>query len=116
MIRRATWLIFGAIIGIAGYRRLGQLARSLSPRRFALLGRRQADGTLSRLEAGGLAGRPPLALAPGTGVRAFASDVRDGMAEYMARHGGLSGNSLLRQQARPSLRAIPRSDNPQDGR
>jgi hypothetical protein len=116
MIRRMIWLAFGAIGGILGYRRLGRLTRSLSPQRLTLPGRRQSTGALSRRAGGRSAGQRPLALEPGTGVRAFGRDVRAGMAEYMARHPGRSGNSLVGQQARPSMRAIPRSDNPQDGR
>lgn len=116
MIRRATWLVVGAILGITGYRRLGKLARSISPQRLAVPGRRQAAGVLGRPGRAEIVGRPSPGLDAGAGAGAFLRDVRDGMAEYMARHSGRSGNTLVGQQARSGLRAIPGSDNPKDGR
>jgi len=58
MIRRAIWLLAGAGLGIAGYRRLARLVRTPKARR---------PGTA-------------------TGTAAFIRDVRAGMAEYMGRH------------------------------
>jgi hypothetical protein len=56
MIRRLLWLTIGAVLGVAGYRRLAALGRSLPP----VLRVRE----LTR----------------------FASDVREGMALYAQRH------------------------------
>jgi hypothetical protein len=64
MIRRLFWLLLGAALGVAGYRRAAALARTLNPARGA----------------GGLAG--------------FAADVREGMALYMARHSGDTPSTL----------------------
>jgi len=58
MIRRAFWLVAGAVLGITGYRRL------------------------TRLVSAGKASRPSRA----AGTAAFMRDVRAGMAEYMDRH------------------------------
>jgi hypothetical protein len=58
MIRRLFWLLLGAALGIAGYRRLTVLARSVSP------------GAALR------------------GLSRFAADVRDGMDVYMERQPG----------------------------
>ena len=66
MIRRALWLIAGAALGIAGYRRLTALVRA------ATAGRRASPATR---------GGRPLA-----GTAGFVRDVRAGMAEYMDRH------------------------------
>ncbi len=62
MIRRAFWLVTGAALGIAGYRRLTRAAKELLPRR-ELPGRSASTRTAS-----------------------FVGDVRAGMAEYMDRH------------------------------
>ena len=51
----------------------------------------------------------------GRGTGAFIRDVRIGMAEYMDRHSGRSGNTLLTQRARASVTG-PGSDNSEDGR
>jgi hypothetical protein len=56
MIRRLFWLSLGAVLGVAGYRRLSALGRSLPP---------------------GLRVRE---------LTRFASDVREGMALYAQRH------------------------------
>lgn len=64
MIRRAFWLTLGAVLGVAGYRRLAALGRGVSP---ALRVRE-----LTR----------------------FAADVREGMALYSARHSAPPGPTL----------------------
>lgn len=61
MIRRAFWLVLGAALGVAGYRRLAALTRSVPP----VLRVRE----LTR----------------------FAADVREGMALYSARHSAPPG-------------------------
>lgn len=116
MIRRATWLAVGAILGILGYRRLGRLARSISPQRLVVSGGRLVAAVPGRLAAATSAGRWPARRGRGTGAARFLRDVRDGMTDYMDRHPGRSGNTLVGQQVQAGLRAIPGSDNPKDGR
>ncbi|HUZ37230.1 MAG TPA: hypothetical protein VMV17_12960 [Streptosporangiaceae bacterium] len=58
MIRRLFWLGLGAVLGVAGYRRLTALARAASP----------------AVRARGLA--------------RFAVDIREGMQLYLERHPG----------------------------
>jgi hypothetical protein len=55
MIRRAFWLVLGAVLGVTGYRKATAIARSLRP--------------------------APRASA----LAEFAADVREGMAVYMER-------------------------------
>jgi hypothetical protein len=70
MIRRMFWLIAGAALGVAGYRRVSRLARTVTP--------------------GGWAQRAAL----------FARDVRDGMELYSDRHPGPTGRTLDTRQPR----------------
>ena len=58
MIGRLFWLVLGAVLGVAGYRRLTAFARSVSP-----AGRARALGR-------------------------FTADVREGMQLYMERQPG----------------------------
>jgi hypothetical protein len=78
-MRRLFWVGTGALIGVAGYRRVTRLVRTVSG-----------------------AGRP--AAAPGSawmdGAARFARDVRDGMELYADRHPGLTGRTLEGRQAR----------------
>ena len=82
-MRRLFWAGTGALIGVAGYRRVTRLARMVSG-----------------------AGRP--AAAPGSawmdGASRFARDVRDGMELYTNRHPRLAGRTLEGQQARAERR------------
>lgn len=75
MIRRGFWLAVGAAGGIAGYRRAVSLRRralgTLSSRRA----RAQRQGWLRE-------------------ATRFASDVREGMDLYIARHPGSAGPTL----------------------
>jgi len=73
MIGRLFWLVLGAVLGVAGYRRLTALARSVSP-----AGRAQA---LAR----------------------FAADVREGMQIYTERQPGDQPSTLEGQQGRREL-------------
>ena len=73
MIRRLFWLVLGAVLGVAGYRRLTALARSVSP-----AGRARALGR-------------------------FAADVREGMQLYMERQPGDRPSTLEGQQGRREL-------------
>ena len=101
-MRRLFWAGTGALIGVAGYRRVTRLARMVSG-----------------------AGRP--AAAPGSawmdGAARFARDVRDGMELYADRHPGLTGRTLEGQQARARRpgdegrgRARPGTHYAKDGR
>ena len=100
-MRRLFWMSAGAVIGVAGYRRVTRLARTVAA-----------------------AGRP--AAAPGSawtdGAARFARDVRDGMGLYADRHPGLTGRTLEGQQARAQPpdegqgRARPGTDDAKDGR
>jgi hypothetical protein len=94
MIRRMLWLIVGAVLGVAGYRRVSRLARTVAVggRRAAARARGEAGG--SRM--GGWAQRAAL----------FARDVRDGMELYSDRHPGLTGRTLDHDHDR----AYPRVD------
>ncbi|MHB1877619.1 MAG: hypothetical protein ACYCPF_22525 [Streptosporangiaceae bacterium] len=119
MIRRGFWLAAGAFLGVTGYRKLARAARSAAVpgRALAPAGQRQAAGSAGRDPAvaweQSLAVRAAVAIGRDTG--AFLRDVRIGMAEYMDRHSGRSGNTLVTQRARASV-AGPVSDNSKDGR
>jgi hypothetical protein len=79
MIRRGFWLVAGAAIGVAGYRKATRLARTLT-----------GQPTVPRLTQGGTAGgasRPVRLGSGGRSTAAFVRDVRAGMAEYRAEHG-----------------------------
>jgi hypothetical protein len=80
VIRRLFWLIVGAVLGVTGYRRLTQLARSVRP------GARHG-AALRRPRTGTLAG----------GAARFAHDVREGMELYMDRHPGLTDRRHCQQ-------------------
>jgi hypothetical protein len=80
MIRRGFWLVAGAAIGVAGYRKATRLARTLT-----------GQSSVPRLTQGGGTSVAPWPVRLGVGARsaaAFARDVRDGMADYLADHGG----------------------------
>jgi hypothetical protein len=80
MIRRGFWLVAGAAIGVAGYRKATRLARTLA-----------GQPSVPRLTQGSGAGGAPWLVRLGIGTRsasAFVRDVRAGMAEYRAEHGG----------------------------
>ena len=68
MIRRLFWVTLGAVLGVAGYRRLTALARAVSP-----------------------AARAP-------GLARFAGDVREGMQLYMERQPGNAASTLESQE------------------
>jgi len=81
VIRRAIWLTIGAVLGIAGYRRLAGAAKSIrGPVDQRAVGQRSS-------------------------ARAFVRDVRVGTAQYLDRHRGYIdrhpgslGNTLEGQQ------------------
>jgi hypothetical protein len=78
MIRRSFWLASGAVLGIAGYRRVTRAAKALLPQGDPLgqLNKRPGRATLpSRV-----------ASRAGTESIAFVRDVRIGMADYIDRH------------------------------
>ena len=64
MIRRLFWLVLGAVLGVAGYRKATTIARSLRP--------------------------APRASA----LAEFAADVREGMAVYLERQAEPSASTL----------------------
>ena len=68
MIRRLFWLTLGAVLGVAGYRRLTALARAVSP-----------------------AARAP-------GLARFAGDVREGMQLYRERLPANAASTLESQE------------------
>jgi hypothetical protein len=106
VIRRGFWLLAGAVLGVTGYRKASQLARAVVP-----AGRPARTGVLT-LAPQSLRDRRPLltsrqilsgAARAGRSAAqgaAFARDVRDGMAEYLDRHGQGSGRTLESQQGR----------------
>jgi hypothetical protein len=73
MIGRLFWLTVGAVLGVAGYRRLTALARSVSP--------------AARAQA----------------LTQFAADVREGMQLYMERQPGDRPTTLEGQHGRREL-------------
>jgi len=76
VIRRGFWLGLGAVLGIAGYRRVTRAVRMLTPQSVAqrALGRGPESG--QRFTARGL----------GSETASFARDVRAGMTEYLDAH------------------------------
>jgi len=120
-MRRMVWLTAGAVLGIAGYRRLDRAAKSLTgqigsgqvTRQAVQMGRPQEPGAVSSgvRTAAGLA----LSLATATarwagafrarratraGIAGFLGDVRDGMDEYLDAH------SAHQVEAGPARREI----------
>jgi hypothetical protein len=78
VIRRSFWLTAGAVLGIAGYRRVTRTAKALLPQGELL-------GQLHRGPGPGTRGRGAASRA-GTETIAFVRDVRTGMADYLDRH------------------------------
>ncbi len=78
MIRRSFWLGAGAVLGIAGYRRVTRTVRALLPQGELLgqLHNRPGRATPARRAAG----------RAGTETIAFVRDVRTGMTDYLDRH------------------------------
>ena len=77
MIGRLFWLTVGAVLGVAGYRRLTALARSVSP--------------AARARA----------------LTRFTADVREGMQIYMERQPGDRPSTLEGQQRHGELPGPP---------
>ncbi|MHB1594575.1 MAG: hypothetical protein ACYCO9_08060 [Streptosporangiaceae bacterium] len=119
MIRRGFWLAVGAFLGVTGYRRLARAARSVAPGRVLTPAvQRRAGDPANRgghVLAGDQAAAVRAAVGFGREAGAFLRDVRIGMAEYMDRHSGRSGNTLVTQRAHASVTG-PGSDNSKDGR
>jgi hypothetical protein len=76
MIRRGFWLLAGAALGVAGYRKASRLARTVT-------GGPAAPRTSQLRNAA-----------------AFMRDVRDGMADYHELHAGQIGRRLGDQHER----------------
>jgi hypothetical protein len=118
MIRRSVWLGLGAVLGIASYRRGARLVQSVTPaagpaQQPAGLPApgQSAAGRIApgQSVAGRIAARLAIrsARAIGAGTAAFARDVHAGMTEYLDsngeyinRHAGRLGNTLVGQRAR----------------
>jgi hypothetical protein len=104
VIGRLGWLAAGVVLGVAGYRRVSRLARSISP--VARPAGRSRPGAGER-----------------RGIQPFVRDVRDGMELYLDRHSGPAGPTLEGQQVAPRLSGRagvngddPGTDNAKDGR
>ena len=83
MIRRGMWLTAGAVLGIAGYRRVTRAAKALLPQ-GELLGQ-VARRPTARAHAARTPARRAASRA-GNETLAFVRDVRTGMADYLDRH------------------------------
>jgi len=79
MIRRLFWLLLGAVLGVAGYRKATAVARSLRP------------------------------APPASAITGFAADVREGMALYMQRQARPPAPTLEghRHRGLPAVRPAP---------
>ena len=105
MIRRGFWLLTGAVLGVTGYRKASQVARAVVPARPARTGvltlapqpLRSGRPLLSSRQILRGAARAGRSAAHGA---AFARDVRDGMGEYLDRHGQGAGRTLESQRGR----------------
>jgi hypothetical protein len=102
MIRRGFWLVLGATLGVAGYRRASRLARSLTQ---AAAPRASVPAGRLVLRAPEVSGRSVLAGAARAGRyaaegAAFVRDVREGVAEYRERQDPEAGRTLESQQGR----------------
>jgi len=84
MIRRLFWLVLGAALGIAGYRRASRAAKMLLPN-SGLAGQVGSRPTLAHGTRSGLT-RSERGRSTASGTAAFVRDVRSGMAEYLDRH------------------------------
>jgi hypothetical protein len=87
MIRRGFWLVTGAALGVAGYRKAARVTR-------ALTGQPAGARPVQRPGGRGPISRPwPVRLAVGArGAAGFVRDVRDGMTEYYAGHDPAGGS------------------------
>ena len=87
MMRRLFWLVLGAALGIAGYRRASRAARMLLPS-SGLAGQVGTRPAPAALEHGASSGptRSERGRSAASGTAAFVRDVRFGMAEYLDRH------------------------------
>ncbi len=93
MIRRGFWLVAGAAIGVAGYRKATRLARTLAGQ--------SSPPRLTQSKGAGVAPSPVRLGAGARSAAAFIRDVRAGMADYRAEHGGLDPARFGAQQRGP---------------
>lgn len=82
MMRRMFWLVLGAVLGVAGYRKATAIARSLRP--------------------------PPRANA----IAEFAADVREGMAVYLERQAQPPASTLEDHRRRGLPAGRPAASGP----
>lgn len=119
MIRRTFWLAAGAALGIAGYRKIGHAAQSLTVRPQAALPV-AATGAVRAVRKARAARARRQAERSGSQASGFLADVRAGMDEYLdqaniSRQGSRSRNTLVGQRAaiearvRPTDKAAPDS-------
>lgn len=126
-MRRMMWLTAGAVLGIAGYRRLDRAAKSLTgpvtrqavqvnqsqEPRAALSGLRTSAGLALGLAtgtarwAGGLRARRAAKAGLGgsqrrASIAGFLADVRDGMDEYLDAHAAHQVDAPVRREIGPS--------------
>jgi hypothetical protein len=87
VIRRLFWMTVGAVLGVTGYRRASQLARSVT------------GGSRRSVASGRPRGRDLPRGRWAQGAALFARDVREGMDLYTDRHPRLAGHTLEDQQA-----------------
>jgi hypothetical protein len=87
VIRRLFWIIVGAVLGVTGYRRVTQLARSVT------------GGSRRSVASGRPRGRDLPRGRWAQSAALFARDVREGMDVYTDRHPRLAGHTLEDQQA-----------------
>jgi hypothetical protein len=114
MIRRGFWLVTGAAIGVAGYRKAARLGRTLTaqpaPARLGSTARvRPGSAGPAALAGARRAPVPswPARLAGGARSTAgFVRDVRAGMAEYRAGHGPAGSEALPSSPRAEQYRAL----------
>ncbi len=84
MIRRGFWLAAGAVLGVAGYRRVTRLAKVLAVPRSP--GHLPGPARTAGPQMLAPPSRPGSQVARAVATARFIRDVRDGMAEYRDLH------------------------------
>ena len=131
MMRRVRWLAAGAVLGAIGYQRLHRARRSLTsqPEPVPVPAVRQVAGVVrfAASAAGHTAGaagwltrqlrhRRAGRRRPAGGAAGFISDVRQGMDDYLDRHGTKYESAVPPPRQYPR-RSVPRPDDKtKDGR
>ncbi|HSZ48887.1 MAG TPA: hypothetical protein VK823_26365 [Streptosporangiaceae bacterium] len=122
MIRRGFWLLVGAAVGVAGYRKASRLARTITGSRVSTAlgsGFPRAGAPRARALPAGPGRRATAREVPLAGrgewarsAVSFVSDVREGMADYRELQDGRRGRSLgsLAEAAEPDRGQRGRSE------